>query len=130
MPTGFIRVGFSKVLKLSAAILVAITFIVAGPVQADDRAKWTKSIAKKVAKSHVYPRSAIQREIEGRAKVRITIDRSGAITNFEIVEPTGKKVLDKVIPKMIKKMSPLPSPPDTVDDSKLTFVLPISWRLQ
>ncbi|MCK0069371.1 energy transducer TonB [Kordiimonas laminariae] len=130
MPKGIVKQSLGKVAKLSAATLIAASFAIAAPVQADERSDWTKAIAKKVAKSHVYPRSAIQREIEGRAKVRITIDRAGAITNYEVVEPTGKKVLDKVIPRMVKKMSPLPTPPGSVGDNDLTFILPITWRLQ
>ncbi len=103
--------------------------MLAAPVHADVK-DWQKKIVKKIVKSHIYPRAAIAREIEGRARVRVTIDRSGKILTFDVTEPTGKSQLDKVIPKMMKKMDPLPAPPDDVPDSNLTFTIPISWRLQ
>lgn len=103
--------------------------VLATPVQADVKG-WQKQIIKKIVKSHIYPRAAIAREIEGRAKVSVTIDRTGKILAFEVLEPTGKSQLDKVIPKMMEKMDPLPAPPDDLPDSNLTFTIPISWRLQ
>lgn len=108
----------------------ALTSIGAGPVLADEIKDWRVKVAKKIAKKHIYPRSAISREIEGRARVKVSLDREGVITNFEILEPTGQSILDKAIPKMMKKLSPLPAPPGSLTDDKLTFVIPITWRLQ
>ena len=100
-----------------------------GPAAAQDVKSWQSALAKKIAAKHVYPRSALMREIEGSAKVKVTIDRSGAIQNFEVVEATGQKILDNAIPKMMKRLDPLPAPPGDMDDSRLTFIIPISWRL-
>ncbi len=99
---------------------------------ADDKAdikKWQRALMTKVSKKTPYPRSAIAKEIEGSAKVRITIDRTGAVLNFEIVQATGEPVLDKVIPKVMEKINPLPKPPAALPDKNLTFVVPLGWRL-
>jgi len=110
--------------------LMAVTFVLSTPVFADDIGTWRKAVVKRIAKKHIYPRSAISREIEGKARVQVTLARSGEITNYEILEPTGESVLDKTIPKMMDKLNPFPEPPASMDDNSLTFVIPITWRLQ
>jgi len=116
--------------QLRGVMLIALAAgLLAAPAHADVKA-WQKQIVKKIVKSHIYPRAAIAREIEGRARVSVTIDRTGKILAFEVTEPTGKSQLDKVIPKMMEKMDPLPAPPDDLPDANLTFTIPIAWRLQ
>jgi len=109
---------------------VASMGLFATSVSADDLKDWRRKVVKKIAKKHIYPRSAISREIEGKARVKVTLARDGAITNFEVVQPSGQAVLDKAIPKMMKKLTPLPAPPASLSDENLTFVIPITWRLQ
>ena len=113
-----------------AAFAIAL-FSVSAPSSAapEDVKKWYTKIAKKIAKKHVYPRSAISREIEGKAKVKLTVSRDGEIVSFEIKQSSGASILDKAIPKMMKRLNPLPKPPAGVPDSKLTLVIPITWRL-
>ena len=54
--------------KLIAAFALTFAFgVITAPAQAD-MASWKKAVAKKVAKKQKYPRSALAREIEGRAK--------------------------------------------------------------
>jgi len=131
MVFGVLVGGVEKHVKMIIALVCAGVFITtATPAYADDLKDWQREIVKKIVKSHIYPRSAIAREIEGRAKVSVTIDRSGKITGFEVLEPTGESQLDNVIPKMMEKMDPLPAPPDSLPDDNLTFTIPIAWRLQ
>ena len=125
----------SRILKTSgriaAAVLVAGSFAWTTPAVAGDDVKiWQKKIVKRIATKQVYPRSAINREIEGSAKVRVSVDRSGAVTAYEMVEATGHKVLDNEVPKLMKRIDPLPAPPEAVPDERLTFVLPLAWILQ
>lgn len=115
------------------AILFAATLlgllIVGGErsgVEADMKT-WQRAVIKKMAEKQRYPRSAIQRGIQGSAKVRIFIAADGTITNHEVVEATGEKVLDREVPKLVERMSPLPALPD--DKESMTLVLPINWKL-
>lgn len=130
MVFGVLAGEIAKQFRLLLVILCAGAVLVSVPAYANDIKDWQKKIVKKIVKSHIYPRSAIAREIEGRAKVSVTIDRTGKITGFEVTEPTGESQLDNVIPKMMEKMDPLPAPPDSLPDSNLTFTIPIAWRLQ
>jgi len=115
------------------AVLVAgaaLALLGGGPVFADEIQDWRKKLAKKIAKKHIYPRSALSREVEGKARVQVVVDREGVITSYEIIQPSGESILDKAIPKMMKKLTPLPPPPASLPTEGLTFVIPITWRLQ
>jgi len=123
----------TKLMKFAASVMALALFAtvsVSTPAQASDVKKWQVKVVKLVAKKQVYPRSALKKELEGSAKVKISIDRSGAIQNFDVTQSTGHDVLDKEVGKLIKRIDPLPSPPDALPDSNLTFVLPLTWALQ
>jgi protein TonB len=131
MVFGVIISSISRQCRLAMAAAVSLVFVAqATPVLADDIQDWQREIVKQIIKTHIYPRSAIAREIEGSAKVQVTIDRTGKILGYEITEPSGQDQLDKVIPKMMEKLDPLPAPPDSLPDGNLSFVIPIAWRLQ
>lgn len=131
MVFGVLMSSISRQCRLAMGAALSLAFVAtATPVFADDIQDWQREIVKQIIKTHIYPRSAIAREIEGSAKVQVSIDRSGKILSFEITEPSGEDQLDKVIPKMMEKLDPLPAPPDSLPDGNLTFVIPIAWRLQ
>ncbi len=114
--------------KFFFAITLGLAFgAVTAPAQADDMKSWQIKVVKAVAKNQRYPRSAIAREIEGKAKVRLIVAADGTITSHEIVEETGEKILDREIPKLVEKLNPLPALPD--GKSELSFVLPLNWTL-
>jgi protein TonB len=114
--------------KLAAAFALVCAFgITAVPAEASDMKTWKRAVAKKVAKKQKYPRSALAREIEGKARVRLHVAADGAITSHEIVEETGESVLDKEIPKLVNRLNPLPALPE--GKTEMSFVLPLNWRL-
>jgi len=121
---------FKKSLVTTLVAGFVLTSMGINPAFADEIKDWRVKVVKKIAKKHIYPRSAISREIEGKARVKVTVDREGVITNFDVVQPSGESILDKAIPKMMKKLTPLPKPPASLSDDKLSFVIPITWRLQ
>ncbi|SDD39226.1 TonB protein C-terminal [Kordiimonas lacus] len=115
-------------IRLTSAILVASFLCFSSPaVLADAMTDWQQAVVQKVRAKQGYPRLAVARQIEGRAKVRLTVAADGTISNYEIVEATGEDVLDRAIPPLIGKLSPLPPLPDGRTD--LTFVLPLNWSL-
>lgn len=118
---------------IAAGGFAAATLISAFAVPAyaaGDLKSWQKEIVKLVAKKQVYPRAALSREIEGHAKVKLTVDRSGHISSHEIIQKTGYDVLDKEIDKLVDRLNPLPTPPSDIPDSSLSFVLPLAWVIQ
>ncbi len=93
----------------------------------DDMDSWTKAVVKTVVKKQKYPRAALAREVEGKAKVRLTVLADGTISAHEVVQSTGEKVLDNEIPRLMKRLNPLPSLPAGRDE--VSFVLPLDWTL-
>ena len=112
--------------SMTAVFITAVTLMATTPTYAEDMTSWTSAVVQKIAKKQTYPRSALSREIEGRAKVRITVDADGTITSHEVVEATGQKVLDREIPKLVDRLNPLPAVPN---GEVTTLVLPLNWSL-
>lgn len=108
-----------------------ITFILSGllatAATADALGDWRKAVAKKVSENQVYPRSALAREIEGRAVLLIKVSKDGTIFEHKVLQPTGEQVLDREIPKLVKRVSPLPALPAGENDASL--VLPLTWSI-
>ena len=112
--------------RLAAAALVLFSFATAPAAATLDMESWKKAVVKQVAKKQKYPRSAQVREIEGRAVVRLNIAADGTIQSHEIVESTGATVLDREIPKLVKRLN-LPALPEGMNET--TLRLPLDWRL-
>ncbi len=121
-----------RVLKALPLAVAATGLMIAtsAPVKAGDVKSWQKAVVTLISKKQVYPRAALADAIEGRAKVQVSIDRSGAITSYNITESTGNAVLDEEVPKLMSRIDPLPKPPSELSDDNLTFILPLSWVLE
>lgn len=123
-----------KYILRSVIITLAVSFFMGTAmipsVNASEIKDWQKKIVRLVAKKQVYPRAAMRKELEGRAKVSVVIDRNGEIQKFDLLQSTGHKVLDREVPKLMGRLSPLPVPPASLSDAQLTFVLPLSWVIQ
>ncbi len=121
---------FVRTVFLAAAFAAILLFGTPDAAQAAGKSSWMRAIAKTIASKQVYPRSALAKQIEGSAKVRVTIDRSGKVMKYEVVKATGFKVLDNEIGRLMRRIDPLPKPPAEVADAGLTFVVPLTWALQ
>lgn len=113
--------------------MVASTMAFAGIVtsaNAQDISGWQQSVAKKIAKKQTYPRAALRKELEGKIQVEINVDREGNIVAHSVTQSSGHDMLDREIPKLMKRVSPLPAPPADAADSQLTMVVPLAWALQ
>lgn len=119
-----------KAAVLGLTVAAGLAFGGAGEARADEIATWQKKVVSTIAQKQVYPRAAMSQEIEGRARVKVTIDRSGTITGYEMVEGTGHELLDAEVVRLKDRINPLPKPPASLADANLTFVLPLSWVLQ
>ena len=110
------------------ALAVFATGSIATSAQAADMKSWQKAVVKKVIKEQVYPRSAVINEVEGKAKIRLTVSSDGKIVSHEVVQPTGQDLLDSEIPGFVNRLNPLPALPD--GKTELSFILPLTWTLE
>lgn len=119
-------------LHLAGALTIALTAGAVAPqaVAGNSVNDWKVDVAKLIGKKQVYPRAALSKEIEGTAKVQITIDRTGHVTSYDVVQPTGHPELDNDIPKLVKRIDPLPEPPSEMSDAELSLTLPLNWVIQ
>lgn len=116
-----------SILKSFLAGAIAMGLFSVPSMAADDIDSWKKAVVKTVVKKQKYPRAALAREVEGSAKVRLTVLADGTITAHEVVQSTGEKVLDREIPRLMKRLNPLPTLPAGRDE--VSFVLPLDWTL-
>jgi len=122
-----------RVIKGLVSVLVASIMTVVGfssSAIAADIDIWQSEVGQAIAKKQVYPRAALRKEIEGKVKVEINIDRDGNIVAHSLKSSSGHEVLDREIPKLIKRVSPLPKPPADAKQNELTMVIPLAWTLQ
>lgn len=125
--------GKLSLVKIMASVIVATALTFTGFVtsaNAQDISGWQQEVNKKIAKKQSYPRAALRKELEGKAKVEINVDREGNIVAHTIQTSTGHDLLDREVGKMMKRASPLPVPPAEATDSQLTMVVPVAWVLQ
>ena len=123
------KIGFKVVLSVVVASFMAMVGV-SGSANAADISGWQKSVTQKIAKKQTYPRAALRKELEGKVQVEINIDRDGNIVAHSVTQSSGHDVLDREIPKLMKRVNPLPAPPADVTDSQLTMVVPLAWALQ
>ncbi|WND03816.1 TonB family protein [Temperatibacter marinus] len=113
-------------IKNSIIALLALFLMTTVDVQASEVKQWQTKLVKQISKYQKYPRSAMNREIEGRAIVRIVFNADGSVASHEVLESTGAKVLDREIPKVVNKLK-MPQLPDGKETYSLK--VPFTWLL-
>ena len=125
--------GKLSLMKLMASVFVAVSITFTGFItvaNAQDISSWQHDVNEAIAKKQSYPRAALRKELEGKATVEINIDREGNIVAQNIKTSSGEEILDREVPKLLKRVSPLPKPPADASDSQLTFVVPLAWTIK
>lgn len=118
------RAMFAVITALSTILWAAPAF------GADSMGEWKRAVAERIREEQSYPRSALARRIEGRAAVAVTINAKGNILDYKIKRETGKNVLDREIPRLVRRLDPLPALPEGAIEGKVTITLPFAWRMQ
>jgi protein TonB len=77
-----------------------------------------------------YPMMARRRGIEGTARLRIKLARSGKVLSAVLVTDTGSSILDQAALRMVERATPFPSMPDTYSGDSFTFVAPVDFKLR
>lgn len=97
----------------------------AGPALAIDPA-WHKKVAHLISANYAYPRSAVLRGDQGKAKVKILFSGAGKLLSVDLVQSTGSAILDREALRMPKKVASYPAPPNGTNTDA---VFPITWRI-
>ena len=94
-----------------------------------------EKIQKHVSDNFNYPNEAIEKGLQGRVYAQFIIGRTGYITKIKVRGPN--EILENEAVKIINKLPVMKKPGYIYDDSinkkvavKVTFSIPITWRLQ
>ncbi|MCB5188623.1 energy transducer TonB [Methylobacillus caricis] len=104
-----------------------------GPSQQDlDAARnlYGSMLARAISKYKQYPKIAQMRGWEGEVIVEVQSDGNGNIISSKIQKSSGHKVLDEQALTMVKKASPLPTPPEMLRGKTLNILVPIPFSLE
>lgn len=90
---------------------------------------YKKVLLSRLAKFKKYPRIAKRKKIEGRAILRVKIDRSGKVLESELTSSTGSELLDKATIQILNRASPLPPMPENIEANVFQFFVPVEFKL-
>ncbi|MBN8543542.1 MAG: TonB family protein [Alphaproteobacteria bacterium] len=91
------------------------------------RANYEKVISAWIGQHKIYPASARGRE--GRAVLRIRIDRQGYVRYYALEESSGVAVLNSAAIDMIRRANPVPAVPENYPAGNLIeFLIPITFE--
>ena len=91
------------------------------------KAKYEMEISSWIQRHKYYPPSAGGRE--GRAVVRVRIDRAGNVRYYAIEQSSGMVALDDTALDMIRRANPVPAVPDNYQAGNLIeFLIPITFK--
>lgn len=76
-----------------------------------DPQEYLEMVRLRIERYKKYPRAAISRQIEGQVIVRFVITTEGEAANVEVLNTSGRRVLDMAAVKAVKAAAPFPRPP-------------------
>ena len=76
-----------------------------------------------------YPSAALAEKAQGKAFVRFIVEKSGAVSNAEIIRSTGNIDLDKEALRVINNMPNWRPGMQLGEPVRVFFVLPVTFRL-
>ncbi len=91
--------------------------------------EYTTGVIQKIYSSLKYPRSAVQRNMEGTVRVKLQIMRDGSIHETLLAEESRHKILNKAAIKAVTKAAPFAPIPNAVVDDQMEFSIPVVFRL-
>lgn len=92
--------------------------------------RWQSLLAAHIEHFKRYPIEARSRGEHGTAKVAFTIDHEGHLLSSRIIQSSGSAALDNETLAMLARAQPMPRPPDQVQDTELTFVVPVRFNIR
>jgi periplasmic protein TonB len=111
--------------KLVVLTLLASLATATAAQAAETAGNWQSMVARMIAKSQTYPRSAQIRGEEGTTRLKINLAADGKIAGVELLASSGSSILDREAQSIISNMGKLPPPPSGVH----ALTVPIVWRL-
>jgi len=77
-----------------------------------------------------YPTIARRRNQEGVGQIEIVLAKTGALVEVRLLKETGKRALDRELLQMARRAQPFPKFPKNLDKERLSFTIPIEFKLR
>ena len=109
--------------------VATVTDVSAGALTSEQeiRARYEQTISAWIEQHRIYPASARGRE--GRAVVRVRIDRQGYVRYYALEESSGTDALDRAAVDMIRRANPVPAvPADYPAGNLIEFLIPMTFE--
>ena len=96
-----------------------------------EKLRYMTQLSSWLNKHKKYPAIARRRSLEGDLKIRFVIDRQGNLLTHEIIEPSIHKSLNTAAVKMLKRASPMPAVPASLQGTrtKFEYTIPLNFNL-
>lgn len=92
--------------------------------------RYTDMIRQRIQESIIYPHQARKDGIEGRPYVRFSINTAGEVTSLELVRSSGYAILDEEALSAIRRASPFPKIPESLNKQSLTYIQGLGFVLK
>lgn len=92
--------------------------------------KWQGQVIAQLNRMKRYPADARRRMEQGVPHLQFTIDRAGRVLSARIVRSSGFPALDQAALDMVNRASPLPAPPASIPDTRITLTVPVNFNLR
>jgi len=91
---------------------------------------FVRGVREKIMGHKVYPDFARERGYEGRAIVTFELARDGRLVRLSVAQSSGYEALDEAAVKAIREGSPYEAIPAKLQDTSLSFRLPVSFFME
>ena len=91
----------------------------------DLRAGWGAAIRNRIERRKSYPSGA--RGASGTVTVRLSVNRSGALTGVAVAKSSGNQALDAAAVQAVKAAGRFPAAPNGLSDPSYSFTLPMRF---
>lgn len=93
-------------------------------------AGYRQGIMRRLAAAKRYPADALARSEQGRAVVRIVLDRNGNVVRWTLIEGTGSPRLDREVAALVARAAPYPELPPGVPQETIEILAPVEFALR
>jgi TonB family protein len=90
---------------------------------------FSSSIWRKIAKSKFYPDIAQRQGWEGKPVVEFQVGKNGDLLAYSVAEASPHEILNKAAIDAVKKASPYPKIPESLNLDSIRFKIPITFKL-
>jgi len=94
-----------------------------------DIGDYLREIRLRIENYKQYPSRARQRQIEGSATLRFTIEPDGRVTGLDMIRGSGHQILNRAAIRAVRDASPFPDPPAGVSGRAVPVEITIQFRL-